>query len=298
MYVGGNAYWPGNIMVRTGTGPLGTYSGKQVIEGVWSVEKNNVLVPASAEEGAALVESATQYYAVRNTAMRLLYVAANCNLLGNGNKLPLSAFADGTQPEIKGGWGSTGQKEIRKEMTGYKKGTALKDVTIALTAEQAAKLQDGAKVTYSIASGTLPAGLKYNASTGALTGTPTESGEFNITFRATIDNYITSDRLVKLVIEGDEAPVIDENKELKDKISELEKAQEELKNTVGTKEEIQALQDKIAKLEEEIKKLSDNSSSASGSGCNGSIGLSSVAILGSVVAASCALMKKKRNKDD
>ncbi len=299
MYAGGNAYWPGNIMVRTGTGPLGTYSGKQVIEGVWSVEKNNVLVPASAEEGATLVESATQYYAIRNTAMRLLYVAANCNLLGNGNKLPLSAFADGTQPEIKGGWGSTGQKEIRKEMTGYKKGTALKNVTIALTAEQSAKLQGGAKVTYSVASGTLPAGLKYNATTGALTGTPTESGEFNITFRATIDNYITSDRLVKFVIEGDEAPVIDENKELKDKISELEKAQEELKNTVGAKDEdIKALQDKIAKLEEEIKNVSNNTSTSGGSGCNGSIGLSSVAILGSIVAASCALMRKKRNKDE
>ena len=44
---------------------------------------------------------------------------------------------------------------------------------------------------YSVASGTLPAGLSLNATTGAITGTPTTNGTSNITFRATNANGFT-----------------------------------------------------------------------------------------------------------
>lgn len=40
-------------------------------------------------------------------------------------------------------------------------------------------------LTWAIASGALPAGLSINASTGAITGTPTENGTFNFTVSAT-----------------------------------------------------------------------------------------------------------------
>ncbi|NBW15963.1 MAG: hypothetical protein EBR82_49065 [Caulobacteraceae bacterium] len=42
--------------------------------------------------------------------------------------------------------------------------------------------------SYSVQSGTLPAGLSLNTSTGAITGTPTTNGTSNLTFRATNAN--------------------------------------------------------------------------------------------------------------
>src|SRR5581483_7216826 len=42
-----------------------------------------------------------------------------------------------------------------------------------------------APYTYSIASGALPDGLTLNATTGAITGTPTAFGAFNFTIKAT-----------------------------------------------------------------------------------------------------------------
>jgi hypothetical protein len=52
---------------------------------------------------------------------------------------------------------------------------------------------------YSVASGTLPAGLSLNATTGAITGTPTTNGTSNITFRATNANG-TSDLITFISI--------------------------------------------------------------------------------------------------
>jgi hypothetical protein len=52
---------------------------------------------------------------------------------------------------------------------------------------------------YSVASGTLPAGLSLNATTGAITGTPTTNGTSNLTFRATNANG-TSDLITYISI--------------------------------------------------------------------------------------------------
>jgi large repetitive protein len=46
--------------------------------------------------------------------------------------------------------------------------------------------------TYSLNSGALPAGLSLNSSTGAISGTPTAGGTFNITFRVTDANGATA----------------------------------------------------------------------------------------------------------
>ena len=206
MYAGGNNYWPGNLMVRCGTGPLGSYSGRQVIDGKWDAEKNMVMVPASLEEDAELVASPTTWFAVRDMAKRILYMDLNSNLMANGNKIPLTEyFAEGTQEAVGGGWGTTPQPEIRKDITGLKQGTSVTELSIGLTEAQAEDI-DGT-VTYTITDGALPAGLKLNASTGAITGTPTESGEFKVTFTATVDNYLTVNKLVNIKVDGDGAAV-------------------------------------------------------------------------------------------
>lgn len=309
MYAGGKTYWPGNIMCRTGTGPLGSYSGILVIEGTWDAEKNAVMVPSSAEEGAELVASPTQYYAVRNTAMRLLYVAANSNLLGNGNKLPLAAFAEGTQAAVSGGWGSSGQPEIRKTMDGFKVGEKVSNLSIALTEEQSSKLQAGAKVTYSLVSGSLPAGLSFNASKATISGTPTESGEFKVTFRATIDNYITSDKLVTIVVEEDQATVVDPTEELKGQIKDLEDQLATIKTAlegVLSEEEIKELIDAAKGLsEDEVKALIASAVSEKGveetsGGCGGNVqgDLLVVLLLSLAVGVTCVLTSKKRKENE
>jgi len=54
--------------------------------------------------------------------------------------------------------------------------------------------------TYSIAAGALPNGLGLNATTGAITGTPTTSGPFNVTIRATDINACTGTRVYDIAI--------------------------------------------------------------------------------------------------
>ena len=65
----GDSGWPSGLIVRSQTAPLGKYS--SVVEGKWDAEKN---LPVVKGEG-----SATQYYAVRMTAQRMLYSVANSN---------------------------------------------------------------------------------------------------------------------------------------------------------------------------------------------------------------------------
>lgn len=312
MYAGGSTYWPGNIMCRAGTGPLGNYSGKLVIEGTWDAEKNAVMVPSSAEENATLVESPTHYYAVRNTAMRLLYVAANSNLLGNGNKLPLSAFAEGTQPAVAGGWGSTGQKEIRKVVDGLTVGEKITDIQIGLTDEQKATLQDGAgnRVTYSIVEGELPAGLKYDTRKNIISGTPTESGEFKITFRATLDRYITSDKLLTIVVSGEDVTVVDPLDELTEKVEGLETELGDIKEAlkkVLTEAQIKELiaaskglsEDEVKALITDALKANDTAKeeTESSGGCGGNVYTDIFAIATILAAAGvvCSVKAKRRN---
>ena len=49
----------------------------------------------------------------------------------------------------------------------------------------------GYRITYSVASGSLPTGLALNASTGSVTGTPTTAGAYNFVVRATNDSGFT-----------------------------------------------------------------------------------------------------------
>ncbi len=63
-------------------------------------------------------------------------------------------------------------------------------------------------VTYALASGTLPAGITLNTSSGLLSGTPTESGDFNITISAR-DLLLTTSKAYTLSITEPPAPPVD-----------------------------------------------------------------------------------------
>jgi outer membrane autotransporter protein len=57
-----------------------------------------------------------------------------------------------------------------------------------------------APYTFSVTAGTLPAGLSLNATTGALTGTPTAGGTFNFSVTATDNNSFTGTRAYSLTV--------------------------------------------------------------------------------------------------
>ncbi|HMV49553.1 MAG TPA: Ig domain-containing protein, partial [Blastocatellia bacterium] len=57
-------------------------------------------------------------------------------------------------------------------------------------------------ITWSISAGALPSGLTQNTSTGAITGTPTTTGVFNFTVRATSFNGCFGERAYTVVISG------------------------------------------------------------------------------------------------
>jgi hypothetical protein len=60
------------------------------------------------------------------------------------------------------------------------------------------------KARYSVALGTLPAGLSLNPATGALTGTPTEAGAYSFSIRGTDDFGNTKVNAYTLAIAADE----------------------------------------------------------------------------------------------
>ena len=301
MYAGGNTYWSGNLMVRCGTGPLGTYATKNLIEGEWDAKNNTVLVPSSTAENAEKVASPTQYFAVRDSAMRLLYAAANSNLLANGNKVPLTEyFGEGTQPYVSGGFGSSGQEEIRKEIS-YKVGESV-NYNITLTEEQQKEING--TITYAVMEGELPAGLSFNASRGTITGKPTAAGEYKVTFTATVDKYLTVQKLItfKVTAEGETTPGGDVTiEDLSAQLEELKTQLNQLKEGALTEEDLNTteteLNAKITALENQIKELKENSGntdSGCGSSLNG-IGTIGIALVTVLCAGAVVCLSKKKH---
>ena len=79
--------------------------------------------------------------------------------------------------------------------------TTLSDGTVSLSYSQTA-VAAGGKTPYlwSIVTGTLPAGLSLNTSTGTISGTPTAAGVSNFTLRATDANGAQADRALSITI--------------------------------------------------------------------------------------------------
>lgn len=121
-------------------------------------------------------ESLVQYYQYRTMARAIMYLHANsaCNLNG-------ITFAN---------W------------EGEDFGTVAQGGAVSVSAAVAdADIQSAEKVTYSIASGTLPAGLTLNVSTGAITGTVTgNAGAYEFTVKCTADNWIKDSRSYSMTV--------------------------------------------------------------------------------------------------
>ncbi len=219
-----------NMLIRSGGNlPLGSYSGYNVISGVWDpelrdgmggvrdgnpeytkataetagavqVNKNNIdLVKLSipdAEEGSYVLagpmpESATQWYVLRRCAEYVLYVGANTNVTKNGLDESLIAGKSITCIE----------------------GDMLNEDFAAMFANI------GSVATYSTNS-ELPEGVSLTAA-GVLTGRPKKVGTYKITVNMKTQLWITTSANVTLTV----TPLLTASKELSAKVGEEFSAQ-------------------------------------------------------------------------
>lgn len=165
-----------DLMIRTGgVHPLGN---DKTLSAKWVEDENG--------NGKVMVgnkESKIDHYYIRLQAMRICSVYANSVNIDNGivfgdNYTFIYDYVDKTrQPQ---------PDTMIKTIEAGKVGVAY-SVDLAATEYE---LGEGNVATYSIVEGELPAGMTFNATTGILSGTPTEAGEYEFTTRATIDrNY-------------------------------------------------------------------------------------------------------------
>lgn len=152
-----------NMGIRAGTelplGSWGTPSGEwdaTLRDGAGGVRDGN-------ETDGVMPESPTQYYWVRQAATHVLWVGANSNVIENG--LDTSQFASSTVTLVQGVSGSAQIKVDTEEF-----GTD--------------------NIAYSLSRGTLPEGVTFDEATGTFSGTPAQSGTFNVTVTLVADYWV------------------------------------------------------------------------------------------------------------
>lgn len=164
---------PGNTLVRCGIIPLGSVANERPIsgrgiDGVWDDAKQAVMVAANAEEveaGVNSMKSATQWYAVRTTATKILYTVANSNAMQNGYDT------------------SSVQYEKSYDVT-YGE-----SVNLSFAIDKAAfKADSDTPITYFATD--LPKGLTINKMTGAVTGTVEDMGTVEATIKVIADGWV------------------------------------------------------------------------------------------------------------
>jgi hypothetical protein len=74
----------------------------------------------------------------------------------------------------------------------------MSNASVAKTEEEL----NGCEATYTIKSGSLPAGLSLNASTGAITGTPTEAGSYQVVVTCNAAGWISSEIKATITIDS------------------------------------------------------------------------------------------------
>ncbi|MBO7364164.1 MAG: putative Ig domain-containing protein, partial [Lachnospiraceae bacterium] len=157
-----------DLLIRSGCDlPDGTANGLYAVSGTWKADAVG-LGTAEAPEGNVVLgeeekESLLQWYYARICAERVLYVAANT--MNNRNGVDVTP------------------QTVELEL---KQGEQVRDAFIALPEEAL----NGCDVVYTVTSGELPAGLSYNAATGALTGTPSGSGTAEVVITAAVSGWL------------------------------------------------------------------------------------------------------------
>ena len=138
------------------------------------------------EEGAADAAEMTvsgyhQYFYVRMTAMYACYESANSR--GNENGMLINDNSN----QLRNYHGS------RAYVEGLSQAQAVEGVSVAIEDDTFNN-----PVAYKLISGSLPAGLSLNPSTGAITGTPTvgSTEEINVVVECRVANYLYGNRAV------------------------------------------------------------------------------------------------------
>ena len=153
--------------------PLGTYGGKNVVYGEWSAEKNAVLDDTLPDKPVDNI----QWYAVRVSAMRMLWVAANTNY--TAFKVNRSLFVD-------------------KEFAFYVN-MSLNSAGLGMAIDE--KYTEGSNVSYKVTGGRLPIGVGFNEVTGEFTDRAFEDGEFEVEVTMFVNGMSAKTAKAKLVVE-------------------------------------------------------------------------------------------------
>ena len=149
----------------SGNQPTGGFykAGEQLPDGTIA-EVEGVYLTQRGENGATVYKNCyTQWYWVRGVAKSILYAEANSASFRNGY------------------WDMSlaGEQLAATEGVSFNGSVAIEG-----------SLNNGSAVSYALAQGRLPAGLSFNANTGAISGTASETGTFRFTVDYLIDGWI------------------------------------------------------------------------------------------------------------
>lgn len=177
----------------------GTNFNANTIVGVWDPElrggKGGVrdgmaVTTGEGEEAVTTIpESATQYYWIRMDAMKIAWVGANSNAIQNG-VTTVGATGNTTTPMNLFQFEAVQNVQYGQRV----------NIDVSLDPEH---VPADCHVVYEIANAEnapLPAGLSLNANTGAISGSPTELGTFNVTIRAIIDSWMVRSASLRIVV--------------------------------------------------------------------------------------------------
>lgn len=167
-YIGWRMRTDPDMMVRSGNVfELYTTPFVEYLSGEWDAEKGTVVVDGE--------ENYTQWYCVRMVAKSVLYNTASTVGQRNGY----------SELTVAGGALSIGMEGVQYE--------ASVSIDSLLDTDSTAKMS---------LEGKLPEGLELDPATGAITGTPKETGEFNFAVNYVIDGYITEKANYSIEIEA------------------------------------------------------------------------------------------------
>ena len=174
----GHSHAPGGTWVTSGTS---SNTGANTVSGYWDPEvvnsfsatgKGGVMIGRTTDLGQEAYLSNNQWYAVRYNAMIMYSEYANQGHSRNGILLN----------DYKGD-----QTLVATQ------GTRISNIDVSFDGDVEFE-------NYVIASGALPAGLTLNENTGIISGTPTESGVFNFSVKATLDKWITQTNSYRITV--------------------------------------------------------------------------------------------------
>ena len=170
--------------------------------GKWDAAANGGAGGYTTNGGAALevyalndkIDSYTQWYNVRNGAKYMLYTYANSNSIKHGivgNPLTIGRSGTGNTTTNGNGTGASTSARVI-----YNFGKDVAGQTFSVAAAAAATNVDTINTTiagtaaYTVSSGSLPTGMTINATTGAISGTPTASGQYQFAVTVRYNNWI------------------------------------------------------------------------------------------------------------